>query len=77
MTKLALTAIGAALLAAGAALVLSAAAMAFQNGIIADATGGVGVITPVEYAMWIVGLVLSVTGAIVLPVAARLRPRKT
>lgn len=71
MSKTSLIALGAALLAAGLALVVAAAALAFQNGIIADATSGVGVTTPVEYAMWLVGLVLAATGGVMLPLAAR------
>jgi len=43
------------LLGAGGALLLAAAALAYQAGIIADATGAVGSLRPVDAAILVVG----------------------
>ncbi|MBD8583075.1 hypothetical protein IFT90_00735 [Frigoribacterium sp. CFBP 8766] len=60
-----------ALLSSGIVLLLAAAALAFQGGLIADSTGGVGGITPVESVMWIVAPLLAILGLVLLFVRPR------
>ncbi|MBF4580658.1 hypothetical protein [Frigoribacterium sp. VKM Ac-2530] len=62
-----------ALLSSGIAILLAAAALAFQGGIIADSTGGVGGITPVETVMWVVAPVLAILGLVLLFVRPRIK----
>lgn len=62
-----------ALLSSGIAILLAAAALAFQGGIIADSTGGVGGITPVETVMWVVAPVLASLGLVLLFVRPRIK----
>jgi hypothetical protein len=62
-----------ALLASGAAMLLTAAALVFENGMIADATGGMGSLTAVEAGTWIVAALLLIAGVVALIVALRAR----
>ncbi|MBD8139876.1 MULTISPECIES: hypothetical protein [unclassified Frigoribacterium] len=62
-----------ALLASGTAVLLCAAALAFQSGIIADSTGGVGGISPVEKVMWVTGLLLLGLGIVFVFIRPRQR----
>lgn len=62
-----------ALLSSGIVLLLAAAALAFQGGLIADSTGGVGGITPVESVMWIVAPLLAILGLVLFFVRPRVR----
>lgn len=60
---------------AGLTLVSSFAALAFEEGIIADATGGVGSTTPVQVAMLGVGMA-AIVGAVALSLVGRIRSRR-
>lgn len=60
---------------AGVTLVASFAALAFEGGIIADATGGIGATTPVQFAM-LAGGAVAIVAAVVLYVVNRRGPRR-
>jgi hypothetical protein len=60
-----------ALLASGATMLLAAAALAFEGGMVADATGGVGSLSVVESLLWIAGPILALVGVILLLIARR------
>lgn len=61
-------------LSAGIALVIAFWITLFDGGIIADATGGVGRITPGQTVIGIGGLLLTLAGIALLVVAARRPP---
>lgn len=68
-------AISAAVLAAGLTILSVVAILAFEGGMIADETGTVGSSTPVRDALWVIGPLLIVAGAVWLPIALRRRSR--